>query len=177
MKVTTLRLPEGLHDDLVDEAEAEDRSFSEYVRMLLRNREADANTQEHTPANTDEYDALVERLSSLEDRVDELAAPAGVGQSLNQQDGGASGDMLVKSGKPRPDKVRSPDDNPHSQTVEKAVQWAKDNEPVQRAEIIDQFADDVDILGDSLWKKHIRDALKEAGFTHDRTGGVATWQR
>ena len=171
MKVTTLRLPEGLYDDLVAEAETEDRSFSEYVRMLLRKREA--NTQ----PNTSEYDDLADRLSALEDRVDELAPAADVGQSLNQQDSGDSRGVLVKSDKPSPEELRSPDTNPHSQTVKEAVEWAKQHEPVQRADIIAAFEDDVNIKGDSLWKKHIRDALKDAGFEHDRSGGVATWER
>ena len=177
MKVTTLRLPEGLHDDLVDEAEAEDRSFSEYVRMLLRNREANTNTQEHTQANTDEYAELRDRVSALEDRVDELAPADDPGQTLNQQDGGKSGGVLVNSDRPAPEELRSPDANPHSQTVQEAVEWAKQHEPVQRADIIAAFEDDVEIKGDSLWKRHIRDALKEAGFGHDRSGGVATWRR
>ena len=179
MKVTTLRLPEGLYDDLVGEAEAEGRSFSEYVRMLLRNREPNTNTNAHTPPNTDEYAELQERLTELEDRVDGLDAPADgdAGQTLNQQDGGKSGGVLVNSDRPAPEELRSPDANPHSQTVQEAVEWAKQHEPVQRADIIAAFEDDVEIKGDSLWKRHIRDALKEAGFGHDRSGGVATWRR
>jgi len=139
--------------------------------MLLRKRET--NTQ----PNTSEYDDVADRLSALEDRVDELAAGDDVGQSLNQQTGADSGGVLVKTDRPSPEELRSPGANPHSQTVEEAVQWAKEHEPVQRADIIAAFEDDVDIKGDSLWKKHIRDALKEAGFEHDRAGGVATWQR
>jgi len=176
MKVTTLRLPEGLYDDLVEEAESGDRSFSEYVRILLRNRKEHTNTPEHTQPTTPEYARLRERVSALEDRVGELESGDGAGQNLNQQDAGPAGDVLVNDDSAA-EQPPSPGTNPHSQTVNKAVQWAIDNEPVRRAEIIGRFEDDVDILGDSLWKKHIRDALKEAGFTHDRTGGVATWQR
>jgi hypothetical protein len=30
---------------------------------------------------------------------------------------------------------------------------------------------------DSVWKRHIRDALKDDGFEHDRGGGIATWEK
>lgn len=59
MKVTTLRLPEVMYDTLEDEAEAEEKSVSEYIRGILRDRE---NT-------TTEYD---DRIHELEDRVDDL---------------------------------------------------------------------------------------------------------
>ena len=177
MKVTTLRLPEGMYDDIAAEAEAQDRSFSEYVRMLLRNRPAntsgEANTLAHTPANTREYDA---RLAELEERVAALEAD---GESLNQQSATDDGGVLVNedtadANAEEPDHPRT---NPHSQVVEQAVQWARDNQPVRRQEIIDEFVDAVDIKGDSLWKRHIRDALKDDGFKHDREGGIATWEK
>jgi len=177
MKVTTLRLPEGLYDDLAAEAEAQDRSFSEYVRMLLRNRQAntagEANTHEHTQANTTEYE---DRLAELEERVAALEAD---GESLNQQPATDDGGVLVKDdgGGLDTEEAEHPRTNPHSQVVEQAVQWARDNQPVRRQEIIDEFVDGVDIKGDSLWKRHIRDALKDDGFEHDRSGGIATWEK
>jgi hypothetical protein len=177
MKVTTLRLPEGLYDDLVAEAETQDRSFSEYVRMLLRNRQAhtpgEANTLAHTPANTSEYE---DRLAELEARVTALEAD---GENLNQQSATDDGGVLVNddSADAKAEEPEHPRTNPHSQTVEQAVQWARDNQPVRRQEIIDEFVDAVDIKGDSLWKRHIRDALKDDGFEHDREGGIATWKK
>jgi Arc/MetJ-type ribon-helix-helix transcriptional regulator len=176
MKVTTLRLPEGMYDDIAAEAEAQDRSFSEYVRMLLRNRQAnttgEANTLAHTPANTSEYEG---RLAELEERVAALEAG---GESRNHQpatdDGGVVSDDTADAKAEEPDHSRT---NPHSQVVEQAVQWARDNQPVRRQEIIDEFVGDVDIKGDSLWKRHIRDALKDDGFEHDREGGIATWEK
>lgn len=179
MKVRTIRLPEGLDADLVAEAEERDRSFSEYIRMLLRNREPNTNTQGNTQPNTPEhagdYDRLRERVAELEERVDELDG----GESLNQQPAPDSGPVLVNDDDADSNALEPhhPDANPHSSVVEAAVQWAKNNEPVRRAEIIQQFEDEVDIKGDSLWKKHIRDALKDAGFKHDRSGGIATWER
>ena len=85
MKVTTLRLPEPLYEDLVAEAEARDRSFSEYARMLLRNREANTGGEENTQANTSEYAGEYDdRLADLEDRLAEIEAAVSSG-GLNQQ--------------------------------------------------------------------------------------------
>jgi hypothetical protein len=64
MKVTTLRLPEGLYGDLKAEAAEQGLSFSEYARELLQERdEGDANT--NTTTNTE----VLERLEDLEERV------------------------------------------------------------------------------------------------------------
>lgn len=71
MKITTLRLPEGLAEDLENEAEEEDMSFSEYARGILRNR--DRIPEENTQENTDEYGkrirALEQRVAELEDEI------------------------------------------------------------------------------------------------------------
>lgn len=66
MKVTTLRLPESMYEALEDEAEEEEKSVSEYIRGILRQRE---NTQPNTQANTTEYD---DRIRDLEQRVGDL---------------------------------------------------------------------------------------------------------
>jgi hypothetical protein len=169
MKIATLRLPESLYDDLVAEAEAEDLSFSEYARMLLRNRQANThtspNTPEHTQANT------LDRLDELEQRVADL-------ESLNQQDTPDDRSVLVNDDDPKdPVEVIDVDADPHGQTAQDMLQWAVEHQPVTRSEMIDEFGDAVDISGESLWTRHVRDRLKECGFTHDRSGGVATWQR
>lgn len=67
MKITTLRLPEGLAEDLEEEAEDKDLSFSEYVRRILRAR--DRIRKKNTP----DYD---KRIRDLERRVDDLEGPA-----------------------------------------------------------------------------------------------------
>lgn len=73
--------------------------------------------------------------------------------------------------------ARFPSRNPWGSTVEDALAWAADNEPFTRAEVLDEVGGQTDIKPDSLWKRHVRPALKEAGFESDRTGGRATWSR
>lgn len=64
MKVTTVRIPESLYEDLTDEAEERDLSVSEYIRDVLRARE---HTEGHTLGDTD----LAERVAELEAADDE----------------------------------------------------------------------------------------------------------
>lgn len=69
MKVTTVRIPESLYEDLKDEAQERDLSVSEYIRDVLRAR---GYTEGHTLGSTD----LTERVEDLEatvnNRLDEL---------------------------------------------------------------------------------------------------------
>lgn len=91
MEVTTLRLPESLHDQLAAEAEERGLSFSEYTRRLLCE---DANTPENTRANTD-IDALRDRADGLEDCVADLetgAEPAPVSARTPEHTGEADAD-------------------------------------------------------------------------------------
>jgi len=73
--------------------------------------------------------------------------------------------------------ARFPSHNPWGSTVEDALAWAADHEPFTRAELLDEFGDQTDIKPESLWKRHVRPALKRSGFESDRTGGRATWSR
>jgi len=75
MKITTLRLPESMYEDLEAEAEDEEKSVAEYVREILRERDrlvgdSQPNTQEHTQENT--VAELAERIDDLEAAVAEL---------------------------------------------------------------------------------------------------------
>jgi hypothetical protein len=94
MKVTTLRLPETMHESIEAEAAEQEMSVAEYIRAVLRTR------QEHTPehlsepaagASAGEYDELRERVGELEERVDELEEQA----EFNQQTGDDVGSALV----------------------------------------------------------------------------------
>jgi len=67
-KVTTVRFPESLYDDVTAEAAERDRSVSEYIREIGRDRG-------NTPANTD-GDGLRDRVATLEARVDALEGEA-----------------------------------------------------------------------------------------------------
>jgi len=96
MKPVTIRLDEDLVDALDAEADDRDVNRTEYVRNILRNREAvrdntpdntveyaETNTREYertrdnTRENTGEYEALEGRLADLEARVEELEAGGG----------------------------------------------------------------------------------------------------
>lgn len=68
MKVTTLRIPESLYETLEEEADAQDLSFSEYARRILRNR------KEHTPEYEEGY-ASIGRVDELEERIAALEEP------------------------------------------------------------------------------------------------------
>jgi Arc/MetJ-type ribon-helix-helix transcriptional regulator len=80
MKVTTLRLPEDLVEDLDEEyAEYGHGNRSEYVRWLLERRDRIRENTENTPSysdrdteNTlaDRFDDLEARLAALEQRLD-----------------------------------------------------------------------------------------------------------
>jgi hypothetical protein len=70
MKVTTVRFPQSLYDDLAAEAGARNLSVSEYIRVIVRQREhTQANTPANTQANTDVAE-LAERVAALEERLD-----------------------------------------------------------------------------------------------------------
>ena len=93
MKPVTIRLDEDLVDALDAEADDRDVNRTEYVRNILRNREAvrdntrdntseyaEENTGEYertrdnTVENTREYTALEARVEELEERLDDLEA-------------------------------------------------------------------------------------------------------
>jgi len=95
MKPVTIRLDEDLVDALDAEADDRDVNRTEYVRNILRNREAVRdntrdNTSEYTEENTGEYErtrdntventreyaALEARVEELEERLDDLEAGA-----------------------------------------------------------------------------------------------------
>jgi hypothetical protein len=84
MKVTTLRLPEDLHEALETEAGDRETSLAAYVRTILHQRDdldlvGGQNTQPNTPPNTSPNtdpntlpDTLVETIAALDERVSEL---------------------------------------------------------------------------------------------------------
>lgn len=62
----SIRLPESLDDDLVDEADAADKTVSEYIRDILRNRDQ--------IDSDDRVDELEQRLDDVEARLSTLEA-------------------------------------------------------------------------------------------------------
>jgi Arc/MetJ-type ribon-helix-helix transcriptional regulator len=86
MEPTTLRLPEDLVADLTEEADDFGYSSrSEYIRHILRNR---TNSDPNTPRNRNgagsntTVDALVDRVDSLETRVQALEDDTGSSTSV-----------------------------------------------------------------------------------------------
>jgi len=165
MKVTTLRLPETMHESIEAEAAEQEMSVAEYIRAVLRTR------QEHTPehlsessagASPGEYDELRERVDELEERVEELEEQA----EFNQQTGDDAGSVLVNetasidlSGAP------SSTSNPYGEHVETALEALRQaDEPLRKREIM-AVVPEADIKPDSLWTEHVRPGIKERGAT------------
>jgi polyhydroxyalkanoate synthesis regulator phasin len=174
MKITTLRLPEGLYEDIEAEAEELDRSVSEYVRMLLRNRAEYAaeytgeyaNTKANTPANTDEYDELAGRVEALEERVAELEA-------FNQQL--RSDDSVLVNEERRSAGPVSPPEPPQSDLQDRLVAFVKEHGPVTKSDFTAAFEADIDERGIqplSWWQRHAREQLRESdAVEHTRNVG------
>jgi metal-responsive CopG/Arc/MetJ family transcriptional regulator len=77
MKVTTVRLPEEVLEQL--ETEAAEHGFSnrtEYIREILKHRDA-VRESIGSRENTEQYEDLRERLADLEARVEDLEAGGG----------------------------------------------------------------------------------------------------
>ena len=159
-------LADEQHEWIREQAEERDRSQADIVRMCI-----EAVQSESLQLEPEQRDAMQsDALSDLRARVRRLERELKL-DGERERIRGAGGE----SEEIEPGETPSPGSNPHTQTVETAVEYAREHQPVTRAEIIEVVGDEVDIRGDSLWKRHIRDALKEAGFTYDRSGGVATW--
>jgi hypothetical protein len=122
-----------------------------------------------------EWKNTVPRSKSLEQRITELIEADRDGRVSDPRP--AAADAAADTPDTDAAGARFPDRNPWGSTVEDALAWAADNEPFTRAEVLDEFGGQADIMPESLWKRHVRPALKEAGFESDRTGGRATWSR
>jgi hypothetical protein len=162
MKVTTLRLPETMHESIEAEAAEQEMSVAEYIRAVLRTR------QEHTPehlsepaagASAGEYDELRERVGELEERVDELEGRAeSADESKLAQPTNETADIDL-SGAPS----STPD--PYGRHVETAIEALRQaDEPLRKREIM-AVVPEADIKDDSLWTEHIRPGIKERGAT------------
>jgi len=122
-----------------------------------------------------EWKNTVPRSKSLEQRITELIEADRDGRVSDPRP--AADDVPVDTADTDALGTQYPGRNPWGSTVEDALAWAADNEPFTRAEVLDEFGGQTDIKPGSLWKRHVRPALKEAGFESDRTGGRATWSR
>jgi len=65
MKVTTVRLPDDLAEDLAEAAEASERSQSEYIRHVLRTH---IDSKANTAGSEAVEEALVDAVALLADR-------------------------------------------------------------------------------------------------------------
>ena len=144
MKRATLRLPERLYDDIQAEADARERSFSEFVRLLLRERE---QIELH---GTRERESVHDRLDELERRIDDLEAGAGDASPALE---------------PHTSTAETPSD---------VVEYVRENGPVSKADIVDAFEEvwrSQGIKPDSWWERHAREELADAGGTFTRNVG------
>lgn len=173
MKVTTLRLPEPLYEDLTEEAEELDRSFSEYVRMLLRTRQGNTDGDANTPTNTADY---AERIRALEARVAALEESYPTDPGADASRGVTAADSPAPPTPPSGDAVdagrgEESDASPQGSPAEMAVAHVREHGPVSRADLLELVADEIEIKPDSWWRRHGRPALEEAGAEFRRNVG------
>ncbi len=184
MKVTTLRLPESMYEALEAEAEAEEKSLSEYVREILRNREnTQPNTQEHTQPNTSEYD---ERIRDLEQRVGDLeewVSAQGEPVTDERRPDRRPEPAESPSGQEAPsDDVRAvveeiadregwPDDGRREARITAAVaavETAQERGSLGKSEAVDELglAEEYPVSGqdgETWWRKNVRPVLRAIG--------------
>lgn len=73
MKPRPIRMPDSLWDELTEEADEQNLGTAEYVRQILRRR--DANTQPNTQADTQaDTTALEERVAKVERELERLTS-------------------------------------------------------------------------------------------------------
>jgi len=176
MKVTTVRLPESLHESLETEARENEMSVAEHIRAVLRNRE------EHTPANTTptsegdapaEY-ATAETVAELRERVEDLEdRVGGVEAELNQHSAGEQGSVLVKPDAADIDtgEAALSETDPYPSAVQTALSLVEQHgQHVPKRAILDAVPDE-DISDESLWQRHVRPALSDSPAEHTRNKG------
>jgi len=88
MKVTTLRLPESLYEEIQAESEARKESVSEYLRKVIRDHERpQANSETDLEVDlADRVDALEDRLEDLETAVEGRGTVANGAQQFTGRD-------------------------------------------------------------------------------------------
>jgi len=178
MDPTTLRLPPDTLAELDSEySDYGYRSRSDYIRAIIEHRDPPFEGEATTPATTadydgpttDDYERLRDRVDELEGRVDEL-------ESLNQQSGGESASVLVND-EPAAEESREPPSSagqPRGSDAQDVVEYVRKNQPVSRSDIVVAFRDEWEqqgIKGDSWWRRHARDKLKDAGAEFVRNVG------
>ena len=113
-----------------------------------------------------EWKRTVPREKSLETRIIELIEADRDGRVRDADTAGA--DTRSEAETPTPEEVKTPLHEP-----EKAVEWARENAPASRKEIVAECydADAVDVNSDTWWRKRARPALEEAGMEFARNRG------
>lgn len=172
MKVTTLRLPEELHEELVEEAEERDISTAKYLRQILKRRDrlasdGEANTQANTPANT-----LAERVEELATRVEELEERQG-GAPASPPSTGNVDSAVVADG--RPDSPESSAENPHPSPAEDGVPQPEeaDSPDVPLRERMENELEALDVPGRKAAVERTRREAIEYAWDYLRDRGSA----
>jgi hypothetical protein len=150
------RLTVGFSDEqlewIEERADAEGRSNAEIVRRAVDAMRTDAmhTDADRTTAHHTEIADLRERVAALEDQL-------------------ASNDKPASSA-PR----SSPPEPPGSDAEDAApdvVQYARETQPVSRADLLEWVAPRIEIKPESWWKRHGRDQLKNYGAEFVRNVG------
>ena len=155
MKVTTVRLPDDLAEDVAEAAEASERSQSEYIRHVLR-------THIDSKANTAGSEAVERRLADLEARVEALEAGRGAAEVAVERE---------PSGRDRDDHA---DDVGDDEAVRAAVREAIGDGPPRKSHAREGLVDAVALLADrgALATGDLKDELYpryEAEYSTKRT--------
>lgn len=148
MQITTIRLPESMKAAIEQEAEEQELSPTEYMRSILRNRKQitiEDTAEESQGEYEGDYDQLEDRVTELEERVNQLEA--------NPRDTNPTREATET----REDDV---------------VQWVRENQPVSKRDVIDEWhTEDMVFAELTWWSKRIKPALKTAGASHTRNIG------
>ena len=163
----TVRLDE-LEEWVENEAEERDRSMAYIVRECVeiisrgdaqQASETQADTQYATQKQLDALRADMNKLKSmLDDTTDSGAPPAA---TEGRSDDATPGVEVPKTGLHDPDS---------------AVEWAVDNQPVSRADIVETCYDEsvATVNADTWWRNQVRPVLKESGLEFVRNRGWET---
>jgi hypothetical protein len=156
MEVVTIRLDKQELEELDDEAGDYDCTRSEYIRLILRNRDSiHPEHTDHTSAH-EQHTGDHKRIRNLEHGLARLERTQ-TGRNNDEAE-------LLDS-----DADASRDEY-HTREV---VTFVRENQPVERRVIMAAFEDEFQIKPRSWWDRHARPALDEAGAEFIRNHG---WQ-
>lgn len=168
----TVRLDDDLEAWVAEQAEQRDRSLAYIVNDCVKQVARDDTIDRKTDAtHTDAAHVTVEQFDALRSDVEKLKSLV--------SDMTADGSPVAVSA-PVPDD--SDDDTPTLDAPksglhepENAVEWAIENQPASRGDIVSECYDDsiATVSADTWWRNRVRPGLEDAGMEYIRNRG---WQ-